>query len=582
VVDMSEERDAATTKQNKLRPWRPTNRQALWAIGLVVALVTMTLLVAGRYPDIWQALSRERAMLIGIGVALVAVIVLLAIGGASLGWTGFADKTLWEWLQLLGALAIPVVLAIAGFWFTSQQEARQQRIEDQRAQQAQEIENQRAEAERELAEQRAQDEALQAYLDQMGSLLLERDLRASEEDSEVRSVARARTLTVLGRLDPSRKTALMQFLVEAELVQRVERGRGPIITLTGANLSNLKGDLVFPVGNQVGTTQSTANLKNAILDNANLSDADLPGVDLSHAVLRFADLTGANLELADLTGAYLWGSNLSSAYLGIANLSDANLFEANLSEANLSVADLSGASLGDADLSDANLSDADLSGADLSGADLTGADGVSKEMLKQQAKSLRVATMPDGTVFSDRYATSEFEPALSFSLSEEWQSAAAQERPDRISISGPELGELIFTNPRHVFDPSAPSEPKELPAPENATEWVSWFQKHPNLDTSKPVPVRVGGASGMRIDVTVTSTPENYPKNFCGGQPCVPLYALSGENGIIGYEGYKDRFVIVDVGNETVLIDAAAPTDNFDEFLPKAQKVLDSVEWKGG
>jgi uncharacterized protein YjbI with pentapeptide repeats len=378
-------------------------------------------------------------MLIGIGVALVAVIVLLAIGGASLGWTGFADKTLWEWLQLLGALAIPVVLAIAGFWFTSQQEARQQRIEDQRAQQAQEIENQRAEAERELAEQRAQDEALQAYLDQMGSLLLERDLRASEEDSEVRSLARARTLTVLGRLDPSRKTALMQFLVEAELVQRVERGRGPIITLTGANLSNLKGDLVFPVGNQVGTTQSTANLKNAILDNANLSDADLPGVDLSHAVLRFADLTGANLELADLTGAYLWGSNLSSAYLGIANLSDANLFEANLSEANLSVADLSGASLGDADLSDANLSDADLSGADLSGADLTGADGVSKEMLKQQAKSLRVATMPDGTVFSDRYATSEFEPALSFSLSEEWQSAAAQERPDRISISGPEL-----------------------------------------------------------------------------------------------------------------------------------------------
>ena len=125
---MSEERDAATTKQNKLRPWRPTNRQALWAIGLVVALVTMTLLVAGRYPDIWQALSRERAMLIGIGVALVAVIVLLAIGGASLGWTGFADKTLWEWLQLLGALAIPLVLAIAGFWFTSQQETRQQRI----------------------------------------------------------------------------------------------------------------------------------------------------------------------------------------------------------------------------------------------------------------------------------------------------------------------------------------------------------------------------------------------------------------------------------------------------------------------
>jgi hypothetical protein len=38
----------------------------------------------------------------------------------------------------------------------------------------------------------------------------------------------------------------------------------------------------------------------------------------------------------------------------------------------------------------------------------------------------------------------------------------------------------------------------------------------------------------------------------------------------------------VDVGGETVVIDVAAPADKFDEFLPKAQKVLDSVEWKGG
>ena len=54
-------------------------------------------------------------------------------------------------------------------------------------------------------EQRAQDPALQAYLDQMSTLLLEKDLRNSEEDSEVRTLARARTLTVLERLDPSRK-----------------------------------------------------------------------------------------------------------------------------------------------------------------------------------------------------------------------------------------------------------------------------------------------------------------------------------------------------------------------------------------
>src|SRR5215218_6841378 len=78
-------------------------------------------------------------------------------------WTGFRGKTAWDFLQLL---IVPLMLVAIGLVFSLQQDARQQRVEDQRA-----------EAERELAEQRAQDEALQAYLDQMGSLLLERDLR---------------------------------------------------------------------------------------------------------------------------------------------------------------------------------------------------------------------------------------------------------------------------------------------------------------------------------------------------------------------------------------------------------------------
>jgi acetolactate synthase small subunit len=43
----------------------------------------------------------------------------------------------------------------------------------------------------------------------------------------------------------------------------------------------------------------------------------------------------------------------------------------------------------------------------------------------------------------------------------------------------------------------------------------------------------------------------------------------------------KDQFIIVDVESETVVIDVSAASDKFDEFLPKAQKVLDSVEWKG-
>jgi hypothetical protein len=76
---------------------------------------------------------------------------------------GFRGKTVWDFLQLL---IVPLMLVAIGLVFSLQQDVRQQRVE-----------NQRAKAERGLAEQRAQDEALQAYLDQMSGLLLERDLR---------------------------------------------------------------------------------------------------------------------------------------------------------------------------------------------------------------------------------------------------------------------------------------------------------------------------------------------------------------------------------------------------------------------
>src|SRR3712207_4194524 len=55
-------------------------------------------------------------------------------------WTGFRGMTVRDWLQLL---IVPFALAVVGFWFTMQQDARQQEIEDRRAQQAQKIENQR-------------------------------------------------------------------------------------------------------------------------------------------------------------------------------------------------------------------------------------------------------------------------------------------------------------------------------------------------------------------------------------------------------------------------------------------------------
>jgi uncharacterized protein YjbI with pentapeptide repeats len=193
-------------------------------------------------------------------------------------WTGFRGMTVRDWLELL---VVPLALIGIGLLFDMQQADRQQVTEKHQLA---------------LAEQRTQDEALQAYLDEGSRLLLEKDL----SDPKVQTILRARTITVLGRLDPSEgmrnpsgKTALMQFLVEADLVQRVE-GRAPIISLHGADLRK-----------------------------AYLFGADLHGTDL-----RNTDLTDANLSTADLSDANLHRANLTDAHLSDANLTDAHLTDA--------------------------------------------------------------------------------------------------------------------------------------------------------------------------------------------------------------------------------------------------------------
>jgi uncharacterized protein YjbI with pentapeptide repeats len=112
-----------------------------------------------------------------------------------------------------------------------------------------------------LPDQSSQDAALQTYFDQMSTLLLDKGLNGAggaKGDREVRTLARMRTLAALERLDPARKRLIMQFLVEANLVQNAP-GKEPVIGLVGADLSGV--DLT-------GSVLYDANLSGANLSNA--------------------------------------------------------------------------------------------------------------------------------------------------------------------------------------------------------------------------------------------------------------------------------------------------------------------------
>jgi uncharacterized protein YjbI with pentapeptide repeats len=187
-------------------------------------------------------------------------------------------RTLWDWVTLG---LISGAITFVGLVYTSSQAVQQRYVQDQQA----------------------KDAALQAYLDQMSTLMLDHDLRTAEKNGPERDLARARTLTVVKRQSPESKGDIVNFLYEADLI---------------------KGDQ--PTGDQPIVSLVAANLKEVQLNNAALEGVDLHETYLQKAEFHWADtLRDSDLHYSDLSDADLSTANLSDADLSTANLSGANL-----------------------------------------------------------------------------------------------------------------------------------------------------------------------------------------------------------------------------------------------------------------
>jgi uncharacterized protein YjbI with pentapeptide repeats len=282
-------------------------------------------------------------------------------------------KTVWDWFSLLG---VPLTIAVLGYMLQQleQQKARSDiqlqrekatadaELQREKAESDAKLQRAKAEADEELrrkqADEAAKEEVLQVYYDRLSTPLLEKILLAlpskknkTEEEAQLvesaKDIFRARTLSVLRRLsdDPTRKTSVIRFLIESEILSKLK------VDLGDADLSNaflIKANLI------------KANLSRTNLSGTNLAGALLTGANLSMAFLFGADLHAANLSEANLSGADFGGANLSEADLSGADLRRALLIGAILSGANLSGADLRRAFLVEADLSGAKFSNTDL------------------------------------------------------------------------------------------------------------------------------------------------------------------------------------------------------------------------------
>ena len=137
--------------------------------------------MGARFGSWWQKIKQHRVA-IGVTAIVLVVVIALIIAGYWFDWTGFngynqvtiahtisgtnagtvtkteeyqPGKGLWDWLNLLGVLAIPAVVGLGAAWYTAQQgEVSERENKD----------NQR-------------EAALQDYIDKMSELLLAQNLR---------------------------------------------------------------------------------------------------------------------------------------------------------------------------------------------------------------------------------------------------------------------------------------------------------------------------------------------------------------------------------------------------------------------
>jgi hypothetical protein len=193
---------------------------------------------------------------------------------------------------------------------------------------------------------------------------------------------------------------------------------------------------------------------------------------------------------------------------------------------------------------------------------------------EEQAKGRPLPQEP-GALSPGQYHSVKFEPPLSFKVSKGWLNAGV-ELPDFIQLGHEGFNRrLSFANVKEVYKPDTMSvvdAPKDL---------VGWLQHHPYLKTSKPQPVTVGGVKGEQLDVLVEDLPKGHSGLSCSD--CVDIAPLSDDQAAAFFREEKKRKVIVleDVKGDTVMIWFAATPDEFDEFVPEAQKVVDSVKWGG-
>jgi uncharacterized protein YjbI with pentapeptide repeats len=256
-----------------------------------------------------------------------------------------------QMIQACSSLLIPLTIAIFTITTTMLQMnlAKQEREQDlliandnrekdlQIANQMQVMQNE-IEENRRIAEGKAQENqqmnaVLATYLKDVSELLLSRNFTLT--DKLITTVIRAKTLTTLGQLDGKRKSHIVRFLYEAQMINVAQ----PSINLADADLSSV-------------------DLTDYKLINASFVKCNLFNATFRKTILQGVDFRNVNLNLASFDNSYLKNVTFSYAQLNSSSFDNSHLTDVTFSYAQLNSSSFDNSYLKNVTFYEANLTDA--------------------------------------------------------------------------------------------------------------------------------------------------------------------------------------------------------------------------------
>ncbi len=328
-------------------------------------------------------------------------------------------KTLWDWLQLGGVLAIPIAL----YYF----ERSEQRRAEKRNALEQKLADEQNKLEKEEAAKNQREDALESYIYEISKLLIDTKLvtKIQEFINNIININKNKNKDIknlINNVDPklqeieilfknpgisieeavnkgytreemikenpeimekfdkilSKYNPLEYKANESEIIEKIKMRKHRTYFEI---IQQLKKDAEISVILDIIQARTLLILRKLgkdgerkgevirflidveIIDKldlsyANLNNASLEWAKLNNANLRMVELNNANLFRAELNNVYLAGAELNNANLEWAELNNANLEWAELNNANLEWAELNDATLFEANLNNANLADA--------------------------------------------------------------------------------------------------------------------------------------------------------------------------------------------------------------------------------